>query len=660
MSKDKFTNALAKESSPYLLQHAHNPVDWLPWSPDILAKAQKADKPILVSIGYSTCHWCHVMEKESFEDEMVAKYMNDHFINVKIDREERPDLDDIYMEAVQSLTGSGGWPLNCFLLPDGRPFYGGTYFPPQPRHRLPSWMQLLQYIHKVYHEDRDKVEIQAERLTNAIKSRHKRFTGEKLSITAEDGQEHWWEKAYDRISPQADRQYGGFGSAPKFPSLIILNELPERKEEVYQNLVEHAYFTLDSILSAGIYDQIGGGLARYATDRAWNIPHFEKMLYDNAQFIHFLARAYRSSGKTRYAFYLDHTLRYLREEMFNHDSGLYYAAQDADSEGEEGKFYVWSWDEWRSLKSSIPSAEDKFEITKEGNWEDGKNIIWWNDSEGAKELWDNRDRTSWRAFGKDLELLKRIRSERIPPGLDFKQILSWNALLAWNLAEAHLAAPSLVPFSYAQDLIKNIIATFKRNKGLPYRIFSNGKTYGLATLTDLAFTIRACISAHQVCQNKELLTVAIEFTDLAIKHYRDDSDGFFYEAASEDKHTPIRAKQLYDQTMPSGNAVMAENLYILSHVLDKSEWAAAADGMLSKMYKSATSYPLTFSYWLKIGGDMEKGLREVVILGEEATNKLRELQDTVYLANTLYFTCERESESLPITKGRENDGQTLL
>jgi len=370
----QFTNRLIEETSPYLLQHAHNPVNWFPWGEEALNQAKNENKPILVSIGYSACHWCHVMERESFEDEKTAGIMNEHFVNIKIDREERPDLDHIYMDAVQAMTGSGGWPLNVFLTPEGKPFYGGTYFPPKRAFNRPSWEEVMLSVKEAFVQRRNEIDAQAENLTEHLAQANS--FGISSSAATEFFTKEKTNEAFANIMKNADKKWGGFGTAPKFPQSFIIQYLL-RFHYVNENeeALKQALLSIDKMIDGGIYDQAGGGFARYSTDTEWLVPHFEKMLYDNALLVSVISEAYQLTGNKRYKQVIEETIEFIQRELM-HPEGGFYAALDADSEGEEGKFYVWKYEEIRELfnDDGIIFCEF-FDIKPEGNWE-GKNILW--------------------------------------------------------------------------------------------------------------------------------------------------------------------------------------------------------------------------------------------------------------------------------------------
>ncbi|HYK43806.1 MAG TPA: thioredoxin domain-containing protein, partial [Parafilimonas sp.] len=431
---EKHTNHLIKETSPYLLQHAHNPVDWHPWGEEALEKARSADKPILVSIGYSACHWCHVMERESFEDEETAALMNESFINIKIDREERPDLDHIYMDAVQAMTGSGGWPLNVFLTPALKPFFGGTYFPPVRAFNRSSWKEVVIAVASAYRNKKNEIEEQAETLVKHLVAANNLQGGATAGGPSDRAS---LQTIADNLLKTADKEWGGFGNPPKFPhTFSILYLLRHYHFFGHKPSLEHAVLSLDKLMMGGIYDQLGGGFARYATDRRWQIPHFEKMLYDNALLLEAFTEAYQLTKKKDYAKVIHDTIGFLQREMMS-AAGGFYSALDADSEGVEGKYYTWGIEEVRALLGDESETFcDVFDVSKTGNWEQ-TNILWMpepleNFSDGKLGDW------SASLEGSKAKLFE-ARQQRIRPGLDDKIILGWNALMIKSLCKAYAA-----------------------------------------------------------------------------------------------------------------------------------------------------------------------------------------------------------------------------
>ena len=463
-------NHLQHETSPYLLQHANNPVNWHAWKTAAFERAKLEDKPILVSIGYSTCHWCHVMERESFEDHEVADFMNENFVCIKVDREERPDVDQIYMEACQVMTGGGGWPLNCFLLPDRRPFYAGTYYPPMPAYNRPSWLQVLMNISHAYQHKRDTIGEQAQRLTEIIQNSGNTFTsGNKLRVVSDEQpfSDALLKNIFQNLQKQFDTASGGFGGAPKFPGTMSLNYL--FAYHFYfgeKSALDHALLSLDKMAMGGIYDQLGGGFARYATDAKWLVPHFEKMLYDNALLVGVLADAYKITKKELYRETIEETLAWVKREMTS-DEGGFYSAQDADSEGVEGKFYVWDKAEVEQVLNGDADLFSKFyDVTEKGNWEE-KNILWRkvDFEEFSKEAnIPVSDIKSRLAEGR--KKLFEVRSRRIWPSLDDKLLLDWNALMCSAFAKAYAA---LGVEEYRDTAVRNldfILKKFTQSDGL--------------------------------------------------------------------------------------------------------------------------------------------------------------------------------------------------
>jgi uncharacterized protein YyaL (SSP411 family) len=483
MSVNKnFTNDLIKETSPYLLQHAHNPVQWKPWSDTLFATATAADKPILLSIGYAACHWCHVMERESFEDEAVANFMNTHFINIKVDREERPDVDHIYMDALQAMTGSGGWPLNIFLLPNGQPFYGGTYFPPQAMQNRASWMDVLKGVHAAFDSNREKLVEQATHLTqHLLQSNIKALQSQAFEAVATNDE---FQLIAQRVLQNADTQWGGFGAAPKFPQTFSIQVLFRNYfQNKDQASIVHAIRSIDKMIQGGIYDHLGGGFSRYSVDAMWQAPHFEKMLYDNALILGVLAEGYQITKKPIYLNVMQATFTFLQRELYN-GAGGYYAALDADSEGVEGKFYTWSYDE---IKETIdPDIFDAFvayyQVEQNGNWEH-TNILWTqNDIEKEWEpTWQNA-----------LKILFDARAVRIRPALDHKIILGWNAMLIVGFCKMNAATGNEFYKNAAIECMDWLESNlYHADANYFYHSIANGTPKAPAFLDDYANLIQA-------------------------------------------------------------------------------------------------------------------------------------------------------------------------
>jgi uncharacterized protein len=494
----KHTNKLINETSPYLLQHAHNPVKWYPWGSEALQKAKEEDKVILVSIGYSACHWCHVMERESFEDEQIAALMNEHFINIKVDREERPDIDHVYMDAVQAMSGSGGWPLNVFLTPDAKPFYGGTYFPPVNAFNRPSWTEILQSIHKAWTEKRNEIISQAENLTDYLNKSADFINADLIPVPQEKDELENCKMIFSNIMNSADKEWGGFGKAPKFPQTFTIQYLLHYYYYTNdRNSLEQALLSIDKMVQGGIYDHIAGGLARYSTDREWLAPHFEKMLYDNALFISVLCDAYQLTKSEKYKDAIEKTISFILEELTHKDGG-FYAALDADSEGEEGKYYVWQKREVDEILGKDAAIFCQlFDITEMGNWEE-KNIprLLQTLEEFATQKNINEEQLK-ETVKACLSKLKIKRAERIRPGLDDKIILSWNALMLKALAKAAVVLQNEMYKNAAVTNFNFLLKHFTEGNQL-FHTWKNGYAKHPAFLDDYAFLAEACLYMYDL------------------------------------------------------------------------------------------------------------------------------------------------------------------
>lgn len=593
------TNRLAQESSPYLLQHAHNPVDWYPWGEEALNKAKTENKPILVSIGYAACHWCHVMERESFEDAATAELMNRHFINIKIDREERPDLDHIYMDAVQAMTGSGGWPLNVFLTPEGKPFYGGTYFPPQKAFNRASWTEILRQVSDAFKNKRAEIDAQAENLTDHLQKSNSFESKLKMSIEANLGEADL-HTIYNNCMKSADRQEGGFGNAPKFPQTFILQYLLRyyhftKKAEA----LDHACLSLDRMIMGGIYDQVGGGFARYSIDAAWLVPHFEKMLYDNALLISVLSEAYQIMNKRLYRRTIEQTMDFIQREMLSPEKG-FYSALDADSEGEEGKFYVWSKQEiYETLGNDAELFCDFYEIKEYGNWEEGKNILWMKTSVEVFAIGRRMRMELLEArLQKCIQQLLKKRSYRVRPLLDDKILLSWNALMNIACSKAYTVLEHEEYRRLAVDNMQFMLKVFRdETTGGFYHTYKKGKAKHRAFLDDYAFLAQALIQLHEVTGQEEYLEKALEITQYVIEHFSDEEDRLFYFTHKDQTDIVIKKKEVYDSATPSANALMAENLLYLSVIYNKKEWRERAENMVAGLLEVVKAHPTSFGVW---------------------------------------------------------------
>ncbi len=664
----KHTNHLVHETSPYLLQHAHNPVNWYPWGEEALKKAKDENKPVLVSIGYSACHWCHVMEKESFEDETTAAIMNENFVNIKIDREERPDLDHIYMDAVQAMIGSGGWPLNVFLTPDCKPFYGGTYFPPRKAFNRPSWTDVLQGISQAFIERRSEIDAQANTLTDhLLQANSFGLQNDGGETTFSKGRLH---EAFENIMKSADTEWGGFGKAPKFPQTFTIQFLL-RYHYITANeqALKQAVLSLDKMIEGGIYDQVGGGFARYSTDTEWLAPHFEKMLYDNALLISVLSEACQITKQGRYAEVIDETMDFVCRELLHsrpdEPGGQqaqkgFYSALDADSEGEEGKYYVWHIDEIKELLGDDALIFCRyFDISERGNWsegaplETGKNIL--------------RTKMPLQKFASDnhisVEELKRVieggkkkllqkRSERVRPSLDDKIILGWNALMNTACSKAFIATGNHRYRQLAVDNMQFLLDKFSAgNSNELYHTWKNDSAKYPAFLDDYAFLIQALILLQEVTADAKWLLRAKGLTEWVVSNFSESETGFFYFTKSGQNDVIVRKKEIYDGAVPSGNSVMAYNLYQLSIYFDRRDWKERSLKMVSSLGELISRHPTSFGIWACLLTELTTGTYEIAILGNNYQRLHMELFD-YYLPHKVLMASDIENDEFPMFLGK--------
>ena len=652
------SNRLENETSPYLLQHAHNPVNWFPWGEEALQKAQKENKPILVSIGYSACHWCHVMEKESFENKEIAAIMNENFVNIKIDREERPDLDHIYMDAVQTMTGSGGWPLNVFLTPDRKPFFGGTYFPPRRSFNRSSWGEILIAVSNAFQEKRNEIDAQAENLTAHLLESNSLAHEQSGSTTISKERV---DELFQNLMKLADKNWGGFGRAPKFPQTFSIQFL-FRYYHVTKNedALNHACLSLDKMIDGGIYDQLGGGFARYSTDNEWLVPHFEKMLYDNALLISVLAEAYQLTKKERYSKVIDETIGFVKREMMHPDGG-FYSALDADSESEEGKFYTWELDEVRSLLHHNGEIFCQFfDITQRGNWE-GKNIL------RVKESLENFAREK----GVSIEDLKAMiqeaksvlfseRQNRIRPALDDKIILSWNALMNIALSKA-FAATARDEYRDLSILNMKFLITHFKNKSENHfhHTWKNNEAKNFAFLDDYALLVQALLNLQEITANVDWIFKAKEITEYTIKNFSEEETGFFLFTDSRQEDVIYRKKEVYDGATPSGNATMANNIYRLSILLNIPEWKTRAEKMVSSLTHMVVQYPTSFGVWAVLLIEIIDGIKEIVVIGGDSSALAAQVLGE-YIPHKIFLVSKTGEEQLPLLTGKTPIGKALI
>ncbi|HLL78835.1 MAG TPA: thioredoxin domain-containing protein, partial [Ktedonobacteraceae bacterium] len=551
-----YTNRLIHETSPYLLQHAHNPVDWYPWGPEALQRARELDRPILLSVGYSACHWCHVMERESFENEAIAAEMNAHFVSIKVDREERPDIDAIYMQAVQALTGQGGWPMTVFLTPDGRPFSGGTYFPPRDRQGMPGFPRVLAYIADVYQNQREKVEQQANTLADHLRKRSSApLRGREGDARAGGLPLVVLEEASRALAADFDPVHGGFGNAPKFPNTMSLEFLlrthlhrvrGEIGSKATRPELEIVETTLRSMANGGIYDQLGGGFHRYSTDVEWLVPHFEKMLYDNALLSRLYLHAYLVTGDAFYRRIAKETLDYVAREMTSPEGG-FYSTQDADSEGEEGKFFTWTPAEIdAALSSKIATLfKSYYDVTERGNFE-GKNIL--RVPREAREVAQSEGVTLERlqeALRQGRETLFQVREQRVHPGRDEKVLTSWNGLMLRSFAEAARYLDRADYLTIAERNAEFLLATVQRD-GRVLRTYKDGRAHLNGYLEDYTYLADGLLSLYEADFQPRWFVEARRLMDAAITLFADEQNGGFFDTGSDHEVLVSRPKEVMD------------------------------------------------------------------------------------------------------------------
>jgi uncharacterized protein YyaL (SSP411 family) len=585
-------NRLADETSPYLLQHKDNPVDWFPWGEEALARAREEDRPILLSIGYSACHWCHVMERESFEDPQTAELMNDRYVPIKLDREERPDIDSIYMEACQAMTGSGGWPLNVFLTPEQVPFYAGTYFPPEPRMGMPSWRQVLEAVAHAWDEQREEIRAGGQRVAERLRG------GAALRPSNQPLRAELLDEALERLRQSFDPANGGFGGAPKFPPASSLEFLMRRGE---RDMVTQ---TLRAMASGGMYDQVGGGFARYSVDARWLVPHFEKMLYDNA----LLARAYlhgwQVTGEPLFRRVTEETLDWALREMRAPEGG-FYSALDADSEGVEGKFYVWSVEQMREALGDRPDADEAiawFGATDRGNFE-GANIP----VRGPGEP-DGLD--DWR------RALYAVRAERVWPGLDDKRLTSWNALMISALAEAGAVLERPDYIEAAEAAAEFLLGSVRDDQGRLLRTWKDGRGRLNAYLEDHAYLLEALLTLYESSFEPRWFGEAVALAETLIDRFGDEEHGGFFETSADHERLLARRKDLEDHPIPSGNASAAYGLLRLAALTGEHRYEEQAVGVLRLLHELAPRHPQAFGHLLQALDFHLSPVREVALVGE--------------------------------------------
>lgn len=643
-------NRLIDAASPYLLQHAYNPVDWYPWGPEALEKARRENKLLIISIGYAACHWCHVMERESFEDPAVAALMNKHFIAIKVDREERPDIDQIYMNACQLLTGRGGWPLNAIALPDGRPVFAGTYFPKE------NWIRLLNQIRNYVLEEPEEAEKQAQALTSGIRtSEVVRFNTEQPEFartTLDD--------IFIRWKTTLDFELGGQSRAPKFP-LPIGYRFLLRYHFLSGNTtaLEAVSVTLDNMARGGIYDQIGGGFARYSTDKRWFVPHFEKMLYDNAQLVSLYSYAFQVTGDSLYCKTVYETIEFVQRELASAQGG-FYSSLDADSEGQEGKFYIWTKNELdRILGEDADMICDYFGVTPKGNWEHGNNILTAHTPDPvfadrySMDLDELRTRL---ATAKRLLLLER--EKRIRPGLDDKILTSWNALMIVGCVDAYRVFGEERFLDMALRNARFLIIHQLSDDGRLNRSYQNGSSSINGFLDDYAFTIQAFIALYQATFDESWLHTAEKLTQYALKHFHDPASRMLFYTSDIDPELIARKLEVSDNVIPSSNSQMARNLYALGEYLYNPEYSETAIRMLNNVAHDLIGGGPYYANWGILYAQFATPAYELAIVGPECIRRRREF-DQYYLPHVLFIGAENDG-TLPLLAHKSVKDQTTI
>ncbi len=668
----KHTNRLINETSPYLLQHAHNPVDWYPWGEEALEKAKREDKPILLSVGYSACHWCHVMERESFENEDTAAIMNQHFVSIKVDREERPDIDNIYMQAVQALTGQGGWPMTVFLTPDGRPFHGGTYFPPGDRHYgqqlMPGFPRILLSIADAYQNRRPDVEEQAAQVADYLKQRSGSPLRGRPGSPSGGIPLELLNTASRALAAEFDPVHGGFGGAPKFPNTMSLElllrihqhrqtgEIDVRATRAELEMVETS---LQHMANGGIYDQLGGGFHRYSVDAAWLVPHFEKMLYDNALLSRVYLHTYLVTGNPFYRRIVEETLDYVVREMTSPQGG-FYSTQDADSEGEEGKFFLWTPSEIEAdlLPEDVPLFMLYYDVTPEGNFE-GKNIL--HVEQDAEKVADDAHvslEVLQDSLKRSREILFKVREQRVKPGRDEKILTSWNGLMLRSFAEAarYLSRPDYlqVAINSAEFLLSEL-----RSGGRMLRTYKDGRAHLNGYLEDYTFLADGLLALYETSFNAGWFSEARSLMDEAIKLFTDEQNGGFFDTGSDSEALVSRPKDIMDNAIPAGNSVAADVLLHLAAFTGEEDYRQRADDYLRPLADVMVQHLQAFGHALGALDFALSPVKEFAIMGDPRAADTRSLLEVInehYLPNSVLACASPDNteaiQAVPLLAGR--------
>ena len=650
----KMSNNLINETSPYLLQHAYNPVDWNPWDKQYLEKAKKENKLIIISIGYSSCHWCHVMEKESFEDSLVASIMNEKYISIKVDREERPDVDQVYMNAVQLMTGSGGWPLNVVTLPDGRPIWGGTYFPKD------QWINALTQISDLYNKEPERFINYADTLEKGIKSLDIITTNDNQELSSIDIDKH-----IGSLVNKIDKKNGGFSGAPKF---MMPNNIHFLLRSAYQNndkeTLKLVNLTLEKMAYGGVYDQIGGGFSRYSTDEKWHIPHFEKMLYDNAQLISLYSDAYLITNNELYKNVVYETINFVLKELTNSNGG-FYSSIDADSKSSDGKenegaYYVWKEDELKKLlKDEFIVFSDYYNINKYGYWEDDNYVLIKNKSDAAFAKAHNLSKEE---VSKKIDAWKKIlikaRDKRSRPNIDDKILTSWNGLMIDAFIDAYRVFKDKDFLDVASSSAEFILKNMKKSDGGLYHSHKDGKSKINGYLEDYATTIQAFLNLYENTLDEKWLNTSNDLIKYTYKNFFNAETNMFYFTSKLDDKLISRTVEFRDNVIPSSNSIMANNLFKLSHYFDNNIYLSSSQQMVNNIKDQIALYPSGFSNWMNLILNINKNFYEIAVVGNTAIEKIKELNEN-YLPNKIIIG-SLESNPLPLLKNRFVEGETYI
>jgi uncharacterized protein len=643
----KKANRLIHESSPYLLQHAYNPVDWYPWGAEALQKAQAEQKPILVSIGYAACHWCHVMEHQSFEQEQIAQVMNQYFVCIKVDREERPDVDQIYMDAIQAMGIQGGWPLHVFLNPEAKPFYGGTYFPPQ------QWLKVLGNIAQAFRNHRDELDHSAQQFAQHLNTSDLHKYG--LLQPEPDFTEKDFHQLFHHFQLRFDRSRGGLGQAPKFPMPANYAFLLRYHHYTQQaQALEHTLRTLQEMQEmayGGIYDQAGGGFARYSVDADWLVPHFEKMLYDNGQLVSLYAEAYAVTQNPLFKEVVYETVAFVERELRSPEGG-FYSSLDADSEGEEGKFYVFTHQQVKNiLGTEEPLFSQYYQITDEGNWEQGLNILHRKESDEAFAAAHHLELAALQNLVQGWkQKILAARARRVRPGLDDKILTSWNALMLKGLADAYQVFGEPRFLELAEQNARFLLGQLSQGQGL-YHNYKNGKASITGFLEDYALLIQAYIRLYEVTFTESWLLEARRLTEYVLAHFLDQEENLFFFTDQAAEQLIARKKEVLDNVMPASNSVMATNLHFLSLFFDEPAYMLLSDAMLAQVKPLVVKEPTHLANWACLYALKLRPTAEVAIVGGKAAAYRAEL-GRHFFPNLVCTGTTTESD-LPLLQDRE-------